>query len=154
MCKLPVKQGRFAAGDLLFFRWVVLSFPHAVLAYENQQPKTLGIIARNSSRTLRRPYSEPASTLNSAGVIAGGIGAFAEDSQRISKCVFFLGEFFGTANDISKLVVHEHRQLYFELLPFCLAVCGALGEGENELTALAAFWLGLVDTVRADVAVA
>jgi hypothetical protein len=31
---------------------------------------------------------------------------------------------------------------------FSLALCRALQEGENELTAMDALWLGLVDTVR------
>jgi hypothetical protein len=61
-----------------------------------------------------------------------------------------ISEVFRTANDITKLADHEHGQLYFELLPFCLGVCGAPGAGENQLTALDAFWLGLIDTVRAE----
>ena len=46
---------------------------------------------------------------------------------------------------------HENRASdFFCFLPFFLAVRGVLQVGENELTAMDAFWLGLIDTVRAD----
>src|ERR1041384_231272 len=73
--------------------------------------------------------------------------------RRINSSFFFLDELFGNANgdglsSICRPSPHTREQDYFHFLPFFLAVAGALQEGENELTATDALWLGLVDTVR------
>jgi ATP-dependent protease ClpP protease subunit len=90
--------------------------------------------------------------------------------RRINDCFFFLDEFFGNASGDELGALSPWNALpngagprqqsrenrapdYFCFLPFFLAVGGALQVGENELTAMDAFWLGLIDTVRADPAV-
>ena len=71
--------------------------------------------------------------------------------ERISRCYFFFEEFLGNSDKPKELLGPNHGSPYFHLLPLCLAVCGALQEGENELTATDALWLGLIDTVRANI---
>jgi hypothetical protein len=69
---------------------------------------------------------------------------------RITKYFIFRDEFFRNGGGLSG-ICRERSGLYFEFLPFFLALCGALQVGENYLTAMDALWLGLVDTVRADI---
>ena len=47
-----------------------------------------------------------------------------------------------------KTIINRHK---YRESSFFVALCHALYEGENELTAMDAVWLGLVDTIRADI---
>ena len=40
---------------------------------------------------------------------------------------------------------------FLQFRVFFLALCRALQEGENNITAMDAFWLGLLDTIRPDI---
>jgi hypothetical protein len=77
--------------------------------------------------------------------------------SRISDHFYFLNAYF----DVGKLcdwvaaraapqtVDTDVEATYFlQFRVFFLALCRALQEGENNITALDAFWLGLIDTVR------
>jgi ATP-dependent protease ClpP protease subunit len=93
--------------------------------------------------------------------------------NRISEHFFFLDEYFqGTngawfatlserwaplmiAEDDQEILPAEEKARKFRdyFLPFWsffIALCHALQRAENELTAMDAFWLGLIDSVRAD----
>jgi len=75
---------------------------------------------------------------------AGGLG-------RISEYFFFLETYFQATNlaecASSDPVPDESTARSFQL--FRVSLCYSLQYGENELTALDALWLGLVDTVSA-----
>lgn len=52
--------------------------------------------------------------------------------------------------DRTKLLINKVRPLLEPLWAFFVALCHALQEGDNELTATDAFWLGLIDEVMGD----
>jgi hypothetical protein len=86
-----------------------------------------------------------------------------EESIDGSTKTFFLREFVGdehgseigdfcdgnsaTDGDDSQ---ENMRAFFLPFWPFLIAIYRALGEGENELAASDALWLGLIDTVHAD----
>jgi hypothetical protein len=52
--------------------------------------------------------------------------------------------------DRDRLLIEKVRPLLEPLWAFFVALCHALQEGENELTATDAFWLGLIDEVMGE----
>jgi ATP-dependent protease ClpP protease subunit len=61
-------------------------------------------------------------------------------------------EIDGIANEADRLkrLVEINKPILQPMLSFFIALCHALQEGENELTATDAYWLGLVDEVVGD----
>lgn len=78
--------------------------------------------------------------------------------SRIRDHFFFLDEYFRNADEdeIGKLCewwapvtdANVESTYFLPFRSFLVALCRALQEGENEVTGMDAFWLGLIDTVR------
>jgi hypothetical protein len=82
----------------------------------------------------------------------GGLGRFSEHFYFLN-AYFDFGRLSDWAAGHAEIPAAETDVEASQFSLFFLALCRALQEGENELTPMDAMWLGLIDTVRADLAV-